>query len=51
MVLALAAHWKMKLHQMDIKRAFSNRELTDEVYMLRKDKKIVFLKALDKHLK
>ena len=32
-VLALAAHFKMKLHQMDVKTAFLNGELTEEVYM------------------
>ena len=32
-VLALAAHRKMKLQQMDVKTAFLNGELTDEVYM------------------
>ena len=32
-VLALAAHFKMKLHQMDVKTTFLNGELSEEVYM------------------
>ena len=32
-VIALAVHGKMKLHQMDIKTAFLNGELTEEVFI------------------
>ena len=32
-VIALAVHKDMKLHQMDIKTAFLNRELSEEVFM------------------
>ena len=32
-VIALAVHGKMKLHQMDVKTAFLNGELTKEVFM------------------
>ena len=33
LMIALAVHNKLKLHQMDIKTAFLNGELSEEVYM------------------
>ena len=32
-VIALAVHKDMKLHQMDVKTAFLNGELSEEVFM------------------
>ena len=32
-IIALVAHFDLKLHQMDVKTAFLNRDLQEEVYM------------------
>ena len=32
-VMALVAHFDLKLHQMDVKTAFLNRDLDEDVYM------------------
>ena len=33
-IMALVAHFDMELHQMDVKTAFLNRDLNEEVYMM-----------------
>lgn len=32
-IIALAAHFKLSLHQMDVKNAFLNGEIDEEIYM------------------
>ena len=33
MVLVIAALWNLEVHQMDVKTAFLNRDLDEEIYM------------------
>jgi len=33
LILAIAAHLNLELYQMDVKTAFLNRELNEEIYM------------------
>lgn len=33
-IIALVAHFNLKLHQMDVKTSFMNRELIEDVYMI-----------------
>ena len=33
MILAIAALWNLEVHQMDVKTAFLNRDLDEEIYM------------------
>jgi len=44
--MALVAHYDLELHQMNVKNAFLNRDLEDDVYM---DKPVGFTKEGKEH--